>query len=213
MKLYSYWRSTTSYRVRIALNLKGLEAEIVPINLLEGAQYSDAYATLNPVKGVPTLVIEDGTVLTQSMAILEYLDTIAPAPPLLPADAAQRARVHGAALVMATDIHPINNLKVLKRLKDMGHSQEECVSWMTHWMIEGLTAFDALIDRDGPFCFGDAPTLADICLVAQLYNAHRWGVCLRPFPRLAAIEAHCMTLPAFAATHPDTQPDAPKDAA
>lgn len=213
MKLYSYWRSTTAYRVRIALALKELEAEIVPVDLLEGAQRADAYVALNPIKGVPTLVTDDGVALTQSMAILDYLDAIAPTPPLLPANTVKRARVFGAALVMATDIHPVNNLKVLQQLKAMGHSQEDCVSWMTHWMVEGLTAFDALIETGTPFCFGNAPTLADICLVAQLYNAHRWGVSLDPFPRLAKIEKRCLALPAFAATHPDNQPDAPKDAA
>ena len=213
MKLYSYWRSTTAYRVRIGLALKGLDAEIVPVNLIEGAQRSDEYAALNPIKGVPTLVTEDGTVLTQSMAILDYLDTVSPVPPLWPKDPALRAHVLAAALVMATDIHPVNNLKVLQRLKDMGHSQDDCVDWMTHWMVAGLTAFDALIDPDTPYCFGTEPTLADICLVAQLYNAHRWGVSLAPFARLAEIEQRCLALPAFAAAHPDTQPDAPKDAA
>ena len=214
MILYSYWRSTTAYRVRIALALKGLEAEIVPLNLLEGAQKTEAYVALNPIKGVPTLVTTDGVALTQSLAILDYLDATAPVPALLPEDPLQRARVLGAALVMATDTHPVNNLKVLQQLKAMGHSQEECIAWMTHWMVEGLTAFDALLVDDGtPFCFGDAPTLADICLVAQLYNAHRWGVSMAPFPRLAEIEQRCLALPAFAAAHPDLQPDAPKDAA
>lgn len=212
MKLYSYWRSTTAYRVRIALALKGLEFEIVPVNLLDGAQRSEAYAALNPIKGVPTLVTDEGAVLTQSMAILDYLDAIAPKPPLLPTDAVKRARVFGAALVMATDIHPVNNLKVLQQLKAMGHSQDECVAWMTHWMVEGLTAFSGLIDSDTPYCFGNAPTVADICLVAQLYNAHRWGVSLDPFPRLRKIEARCLDQPAFAAAHPDKQPDAPDQA-
>lgn len=210
MKLYSYWRSTTAYRVRIAMALKGIEAEIVPVDLLAGEQCSDDYAALNPSKGVPTLVTDDGNVLTQSLAILDYLDAIAPEPPLLPGDAVTRCRVLGASLVIAMDIHPVNNLKVLNKLKEMGHDQTECLDWMHHWMTEGLTAFDQLIDDDADYCFGDAPAFADICLVAQLYNAHRWGVSLDPWPRLAKIEARCLAHPAFAAAHPDLQPDAQK---
>ncbi|MEL6617936.1 MAG: maleylacetoacetate isomerase [Pseudomonadota bacterium] len=208
MKLYSYWRSTTAYRVRIAMALKGVEASIVPVDLLADEQGGDDYARLNPSKGVPTLVTDDGTVLTQSLAIMDYLDAIAPEPPLLPGDAVQRAHVLAASLVVAVDIHPVNNLKVLNKLKEMGHSQDECIAWMHHWMAEGLTAFATLIDSDAPYCFGDAPGFADICLVAQLYNAHRWGVSLDPYPRLAQIETRCLAHPAFAAAHPDNQPDA-----
>ena len=208
MKLYSYWRSTTAYRVRIAMALKGVEAEIVPIDLLAGDQRSADYAGLNPSKGVPTLVLEDGTVLTQSLAIMDYLDATHPEPPLLPGDAVQRAHVLAASLVIAMDIHPVNNLKVLNKLKEMGHSQDDCITWMHHWMNEGLSAFAALIDTDTPFAFGDAPAFADICLVAQLYNAHRWGVSLDPYPRLAQIEGRCLAPPAFAAAHPDNQPAA-----
>ncbi|MEO0634372.1 MAG: maleylacetoacetate isomerase [Pseudomonadota bacterium] len=209
MKLYSYWRSTTAYRVRIALALKRVEAEIVPVDLLAGDQRTDPYVALNPIKGVPTLVLDDGAVLTQSLAIMSYLDAVYPGPALVPADPVAAAQVQAAAMAVAIDIHPVNNLKVLNKLKDMGHSQDDCIAWMHHWMAEGLTAFDALIDDSTPFAFGDAPGLADICLVAQLYNAHRWGVSLAHYPRLAAIEDRCIALPAFATAHPDNQPDAP----
>ncbi|MEM9350064.1 MAG: maleylacetoacetate isomerase [Pseudomonadota bacterium] len=208
MKLYSYWRSTTSYRVRIALAWKGVEYEYVAVNLLEGDQRSDAYASVNPIKGVPTLKLPGGRVLTQSMAILDYLEDVYPKPALLPFQPSARADVRAAAMVMATDVHPVNNLKVGQKLKSMGHSQEEVVAWMMHWMQEGLTAFQSLISPNAAYCFGDEVTWADICLVAQLYNAHRWGVDLTAFDRLAEIERRCLELPAFQAAHPDNQPDA-----
>ncbi|KNG92339.1 maleylacetoacetate isomerase [Pseudaestuariivita atlantica] len=209
MKLYSYWRSTTSYRVRIALHLKGLAFETVPVDLVAGDQRDPAYADLNPIKGVPTLVTDDGTALTQSLAILDYLDAIAPDPPLLPGDAILRARILGAALVMATDVHPVNNLKVVQKLQAMGHDQDACIAWMHHWMTEGLTAYQSLIDPGTPYAFTDAPGFADICLVAQLYNAHRWGLDLAPFPRLTDIETRCLALDAFQQARPEAQPDAP----
>ena len=208
MKLYSYWRSTTSYRVRIALHLKGIAFETASIDLIAGAQRTDAYAAINPVKGVPTLVTDGGTTLTQSMAILDWLDEVYPAPPLLPQGANDRAHVRAAALTMATDVHPVNNLKVVQHLKSLGHDQDACVEWMRHWMTEGLTAYAAMIPGTGTYSFGDTPTLADICLVAQLYNAHRWGVDLTPFPRLTQIETTCLTLDAFQKARPEAQPDA-----
>ncbi|NRB04181.1 MAG: maleylacetoacetate isomerase [Rhodobacteraceae bacterium] len=208
MKLYSYWRSTTSYRVRIALALKGLAYDMISVNLLEKEQQGAEYMALNPIAGVPTLVTDDGMVLTQSMAILDYIEAVAPNPALLPSDPAARARVLGAALIMATDVHPVNNLKVLTQLKAMGHSQDECVAWMRKWMGEGFAAFDALIERDTPFAFGDAPGMADICLVAQLYNANRWGVDLSATPRLREIEDRCLALPAFDQARPENQMDA-----
>lgn len=209
MRLYSYWRSTTSYRVRIALNLKGLSYETVPVNLVAGEQRAPDYAALNPIEGVPTLVLEDGTLLTQSLAIIDYLDAVAPEPALLPVEPLARARVLAAAHTIAMDIHPVNNLKVGARLKsEYGLSQEDVVGWMVHWMERGLAAYQALLP-DGPvFSFGDRPDLADICLVAQLYNAHRWGVDLGPFPRLQEIERAALALPAFDAARPETQPDA-----
>lgn len=208
MKLYSYWRSTTSYRVRIALELKELSYRLMPIDLRAGAQNAPKYAAINPAMGVPTLKLENGTVLTQSMAILEWLDEKYPAPPLLPRGATDRALVRAAALGIACDIHPINNLRVLNQLKTMGHDTDATTAWMHHWMAEGLGAAQKLIESDTPFCFGAAPGLADICLIPQLYNARRWKLDLTPFTRLLQVEARCLALPAFAAAHPDKQPDA-----
>jgi len=206
--LYTYWRSTTSYRVRIALNMKGIAYTPVSVNLVAGDQRGADYTRLNPGQGVPTLVLEDGTTLTQSMAILDYLEETTPTPALLPHDPVQRSHVRAAALAIATDIHPVNNLRVVGKLKSMGHSQEDGVAWMNDWMTAGFTAFQALIEPDSPYCFGDTPTLADVCLVPQLYNAHRWGTDLSGFARLTEIEARCLTLPAFADARPEAQPDA-----
>jgi maleylacetoacetate isomerase len=208
MKLYTYWRSTTSYRVRIALNLKGIDYEPVPVDLVAGMQRAPDYVALNPGQGLPTLVLEDGTVLTQSMAILDWVEETHPDPALLPAGPMQRAHVRAAALSIATDIHPVNNLRVVQKLKQFGHSHDETVAWMNGWMQDGLAAFARLIRPDTPFCFGDTPGLADLCLVPQLYNAHRWGCDLAGFPRLREIEARCLALPAFDAARPETQPDA-----
>ncbi|SMX50730.1 maleylacetoacetate isomerase [Maliponia aquimaris] len=208
MKLYTYWRSTTSYRVRIALNMKGIAYTAIPINLVAGDQRRPDYAALNPGCGVPTLVLEDRTILTQSMAILDWLEETHPAPALLPQDAVERAKVRAAALTIAADVHPVNNLRVVAKLKSMGHSQDEAVEWMNDWMTRGFAAFDQLIDPDTPFCFGDMPGLADLCLVPQLYNAHRWGCDLTPFARLTEIERRCLALSAFDLARPENQPDA-----
>lgn len=208
MKLYSYWRSTTSIRVRAALNLKRLDYEIVPVDLVAGDQRSDDYRTVNPGKGVPSLVLDDGTVLTQSMAILDYLDAVYPEPPLLPSDPVARAHVTAAAHQIALDIHPVNNLKVVNRLKSLGHGQDVAVDWMLHWMSEGFTAFQSLIRPGTPFCFGDTPGIADLCLVAQFYNARRWDCDLAPFARLIEVDANCQHVDAIARAMPDVQPDA-----
>ncbi len=208
MRLFSYWRSTTSYRVRIALHLKGLAFETVPVNLVAGEQRDAAYLSTNPIGGVPALDLGDGQILTQSMAILDYLDAAYPDPALLPADPLQAARIKAAAMVVACDIHPVNNLKVVGQLKALGHSQEDAVAWMNDWMTRGFTAYQALLPEGTAFSFGDTPTLADLCLVPQLYNAHRWGCDLTPFSRLTDIEARCLALPAFDAARPETQPDA-----
>ncbi len=208
MKLYSYWRSTTSYRVRIVLNLKGFDYDIVPVDLVAGAQKTPQYAALNPNKGVPALVLDDGNVLTQSLAIIEYLDTLRPLPAILPTDPVARARVTAAAHVVALDIHPVNNLRVVKHLETLGHSREDSTAWMVHWMTEGLTAFQAMIRPDTPFSFGTQPDLADICLVAQLYNGRRWGIDLDRFARLVEIEQKCLQIDAFQRAMPEQQPDA-----
>ncbi len=209
MTLYSYWRSTTSFRVRAALNLKGVAYDIAPIDLIEGQQRGDAYAALNPGKGVPTLVLEDGTTLTQSLAILDWIETTYPEPALVPSDPLLRARVLAAAHTLALDVHPVNNLRVVVHLRDTyGFTPEQVKDWMCHWMAEGLTALEAQIDSDTQFSFGDAPDWSDLCLVAQLYNAHRWGLALDPFPKVQRVEAACLAIPAIEAAHPDKQPDA-----
>lgn len=208
MKLYSYWRSTTSYRVRVVLKLKGLAFETVPVDLVAGEQSAAGYVDLNPGQGVPTLVLEDGTALTQSMAILEYLDAVAPDPRLIPADPLERAKVMAVAHGVAMDIHPVNNLRVIGALKSrFGATPEEARAWMVHWMVEGFTAIERLLPDRDRFAFGDAPNIADVCITAQVYNAHRWGVDVTQFPKIARIEAACLTLAAFADAHPDTQPD------
>jgi maleylacetoacetate isomerase len=208
MRLHSYWRSSSSYRVRIALNLKGIAYDTVPVNLVARDHESGAYAALNPARGVPSLELDDGTVLTQSMAILEWLDEAHPEPALLPAGPVARAHVRAAALVFASEVHPVNNLRVINRLKAMGHSQDETVDWMRHWMTRGFEAFTQLIEPDTDFAFGATPGLADLCLVPQVYNARRWGLDLSPFARLTEIEARCLALPAFYAARPEAQPDA-----
>ncbi|MBT8455959.1 MAG: maleylacetoacetate isomerase [Alphaproteobacteria bacterium] len=209
MKLYSYWRSTTSYRVRIALNHKGLAYEYVPVNLVAGGQKAEPFTVLNPGRGVPVLVLDDGAVLTQSLAILDYLDAIAPDPAFLPTDALRRAHVLAASHVIAMDIHPVNNLKVVGKLKsEHGFDSAASVDWMCHWMSEGFRAFQALLPSGPTFSFADEPLLSDICLIPQLYNAHRWGVDMSRFARLLEIEEEALKLPAFQDAKPENQPDA-----
>ena len=208
MRLYSYWRSTTAYRVRVALNFKGLTYETHSINLVAGDQNHPDYLDLNPGHGVPTLVLDDGQVLTQSMAILDWMEEAHPNPPLLTGTAVERAHQRAAALTIATDIHPVNNLKVVYALKSMGHSGDETVAWMRDWMERGFAAFQSLIRNDTPYCFGENPGLADLCLVPQLYNAHRWGVDLTPFARLTEIETRCLALEEFDLARPENQSDA-----
>jgi len=212
MKLYSYWRSTTSYRVRAALNLKGVAYDIVPVDLVAGDQRADDYLTLNPGAGVPTLVLDDGTVLIQSMAILDYLDTAWPQSRLLPGDPLERARVMAAAHTVALDIHPVNNLRVIGQLKSrFGATPEQAKAWMCHWMDKGFTAVEAQLADDASFSFGDTPDLADLCIVAQVYNARRWGLNLEPYPKVSRVESACLAVPDIAAAHPDGQPDAKVD--
>ena len=209
MKLYSYWRSTTSYRVRAALNLKGISYETIPVDLVAGDQRDPDYVTLNPGKAVPTLVLEDGTTLIQSMAILDYLDNAYTAHPLLPTPPLERAKVMAAAHAIALDIHPVNNLRLIGRLKTrFKASPDDAQAWMRHWMVEGFEALEAMIDPSQNFAFGDEPDLADLCITAQVYNAHRWGLDLAPFPNIAKIEQNCLKIEAIHKAHPDQQPDA-----
>ncbi len=188
--------------------MKGIEYTSIPVNLVAGEQKADEYSKLNPVQGVPTLVTDEGRAMTQSMSILEWLEEAYPEPSILPVDPFDRAEVRAAAMVIAADVHPVNNLKVIGKLKTMGHSQEEAVQWMNDWMTRGFHAFSKLIRPDTPFCFGDEPGLADICLIPQLYNAHRWGCDLAPFERLTEIESRCLALDTFATARPEAQPDA-----
>jgi len=208
MILHGYFRSSASYRVRIALNMKGLLARQVSHHLRKGEQRASDYLTLNPQGFVPTLVTEAGAVLTQSLAIIEWLDETHPNPPLLPREPLARAHVRAFAYAIACDIHPVQNLKVLARVRQMG-GEPAANDWAKWVNEEGLDACEAMAKaQDGPFCFGDAPGLADICLVPQLANARRFGADLSRWPRLMAIEAACQALPAFADAAPDKQPDA-----
>ena len=202
--LYDYYRSSASYRVRIALNLKGVDYERRPVNLVEGEQRSHDYRELNPMGFVPMLLIDDQK-LTQSLAIINYLDMKYPNQPLIPAMKAERVHVVSMAMLIACDIHPLNNLRVLKYLKnELGHSQEEVDRWYAHWISEGLPALEAMAaPRAGKFLFGDGPTGADICLVPQLYNARRFNVPLDDYPTLLRAEENANKLEAFAAAHPD----------
>ena len=204
--LYDYYRSSASYRVRIALNIKGVEYERRPVNLLESQQQSDEYRALNPQGFVPMLEI-DGHRLVQSLAIINYLDLRFPTPPLIPTPAAERAHVVAMAMMVACDIHPLNNLRVLKYLKnELGHSQEEVDAWYAHWISEGLPALETFAaPRAGTFLFGDAPTAADVCLVPQLFNARRFNVPLDGYPTLVRADENANRLEAFAAAHPDRQ--------
>ena len=212
MKLYDYFRSSAAYRVRIALNLKGLTPAREFVHLRRNVQRSDDYLALNPQGLVPVLVTDGGEVLTQSLAIIGYLDDIHPDPQLLPAAAADRARVRGIALEIACDIHPLNNLRVLQYLKNtLGVSEEQKDAWYRYWIDVGLEALETRLARDtatGRYCHGDAPTLADICLVPQLANARRMNIDVSLFPTLIRIDAACNTLPAFADAAPAKQPDA-----
>ena len=209
MRLHGYYRSTASWRVRIVLNLKGVRAEHQAHHLRHGAQRTADYLRLNPQGLVPTLELDDGTPLTQSLAICEWLDEIFPEPPLLPGDALDRAKIRAFAFAIACDVHPVQNLKVLDRLRALKVPEDHVTAW-ARWVIEdGLEACQKLLpSASGPFCFGDRPTLGDVCLVPQLFNARRFGADLGGFDRLLQAEASCRNLPAFANAAPERQPDA-----
>ncbi len=207
MRLYGYFRSSAAYRVRIALALKGLSWETVPVNLLKGEQLRDEYRRINPQGRVPSLDIGEH-ILIQSPAILEYLEEVHPQPPLLPRDPLARARVRAACALIACDIHPLNNLSVLSYLKrNFGQEQPAIDAWYVHWVTEGFKALEQMLSP-GPFAFGDKPTLADVYLVPQVYNARRFKVPLEIFPKIVAADAACNEIEAFRAAAPEKQPDA-----
>lgn len=211
MILYGYFRSSSSYRSRIAFNLKGIPVEMQAVNLRDGDQKSEGFRALNPQGMVPALDTGEA-VLTQSLAIIEWLDETHPTPPLLPGDASGRAHVRAFAQTIACEIHPLHNLRVLKFVKqEYGADQDGLDAWCRHWIGEGLTACEAIAaaqTHGGAFTFGDTPGLADICLVPQMFAAERFALDLTPFPRLRQIRAACDALPAFADAHPALQPDA-----
>jgi maleylpyruvate isomerase len=209
MRLHGYFRSTASWRVRIALNLKGVSAEHVFHHLRRGAQQSPEYVRLNPQGLVPTLETDDNRIITQSLAICEWLDETLPQPPLLPGNPLERARTRAFALAIACDIHPVQNLKVLARLRSMSIPEGDVTAWAAWVIRDGLVACAKLLDsQPGPFCFGSLPTLGDICLVPQLYNARRFGCDLSGLQRLLVAEAACLDLPAFVSASPEHQTDA-----
>lgn len=212
MKLYSYFRSSAAYRVRMSLNVKAITYETVPVHLVrDGGQHKQpAYRAINPQMRVPALELDDGTILTQSPAILEYLEELFPDPALLPADPALRAKVRAVADIVGCDIHPLNNLSTLQYLKtELDHDQATVDRWYAHWITQGFEAIEALIaPYAGPFAFGKTPSLADLYIVPQVYNARRFKVPLEAYPAIRAADAACADVPAFAAAAPDRQVDA-----
>jgi len=211
VKLYTYFRSSAAFRVRIALNLKGLAYEAVFVHLAKGEHRQPQYAAVNPQALLPTLELDDGTRLTQSLAIIEWLEEKHPTPPLLPKEAMARARARSLAYLVACEIHPLNNLRVLQHLKRaLGQSQEQIDNWYRHWIADGLAKLEAELARPGTgrFCHGDAPTMADCCLVPQIFNAKRYHSDLAPYPTTMRVFENCMKLDAFDRAQPSQQPDA-----
>lgn len=209
MRLYDYWRSSAAYRVRIALNIKGLEVEQIPVDLRAGGQQTEEYLSVNPQGLVP--FFQDGDLaISQSLAIIEYLEEVYPSPPMLPKDPVQRARSRAIAQIIAADIHPLNNLRVLQFIEsEFGAGQKKRGAWYHHWLAKGFEAVEAMVKNSpGAFCCGDEPTLADICLVPQVYNAKRYEFDLRVYPMVRTINDRCHEVEAFALAAPQHQPDA-----
>ncbi len=213
MKLYSYWRSLATFRVRIALNIKGLAPEVVTVDLQRGDQRGAAYRAVNPQMVIPALVADDGTVLFESLAIMEYLDETHPFPPLLPSDAKARARVRGLAQIVACDAHPLVVPRVRNYLeRELAIAEPQRMAWSRHWISEALTALESHLEHEpqtGRYCHGDAVTLADICLVSHAVGAELFGVDVSPFPTVSRIFDECLSIDAFARAHPLRQPGAP----
>jgi maleylacetoacetate isomerase/maleylpyruvate isomerase len=210
MKLHNYFRSSASFRVRIALELKGLGYEYLPVHLVKGEHKQEKYASVSASRLVPTLETDDGQVLSQSMAIIEYLDETHPNPPLLPKDPLGRAHVRALAQLVSCEIHPLNNLRVLKYLvRDLKVEEEAKNTWYRHWVRTGLEAFERELERlpAASYCYGDSPTLADCCLVPQIFNGQRFGVDLSGLPRTMRAHENCMKLPAFQKAQPSSCPD------
>lgn len=211
MDLYTYYRSTSSYRVRIALALKGLDYQALPVNLIAapgGEPRQPAYLAINPQGRVPALRTDDGELLIQSPAIIEYLEERYPQVPLLPEDLAARAHVRGVAAVIGCDVHPLHNVSVLNRLRQSGHDEPQVMEWISHWISQGLTTVEQLIGDSG-FCFGEWPCVADVYLIPQLYAAERFNVSLEAYPRICRVSELAAEHPAFIQAHPSNQPDTP----
>ncbi|MBT3929529.1 MAG: maleylacetoacetate isomerase [Rhodospirillaceae bacterium] len=215
MKLFGYWRSLAAFRVRIALNLKGQAFEVVSTDLIKGEQFDPEYLKINPQGVVPALVTDDGTTLTQSMAILEYLDEVYPEPALLPADAAARARVRALCMILVADMHPLVVPRIRKYVtQDLGHSEEELGAWIGNWTTKGLEAIEKHLAEDGhsgTYCEGDQVTMADLCLVPQIGAAVLFKIPLDAYPNCQRIFKSCMELPAFFDARPQAQPDFPEE--
>jgi maleylacetoacetate isomerase/maleylpyruvate isomerase len=211
VKLYTYFRSSAAFRVRIALNLKGLAYQPVFVHLARGEHRKPDYSSVNAQALLPTLELDDGTRLSQSLAIMEYLEEQHPRPPLLPGDALDKARVRALADLVACEIHPLNNLRVLQHLKRaLGQNEDQVNAWYRHWIADGLAKFEAELARgkNSKFCYGDAPTIADCCLVPQIFNAKRYNCELGAYPTTVRVFEQCMKLDAFDRAQPSKQPDA-----